>query len=193
MASLFLNRNGKRRSDWKINRNACLWLCRLKTLVFFLFLLLLLSTIFTRSTDDYVTNTHNQSDVVFERNSQRKALIDGAQGWKDFNDPVQVDSVNKPIKVQEVTKDNTPVEETQTELGEPEGGKLFNNYVIYDRGYLPKFQRFDVGKAKLRFIPEFKSPCFLEDNSGNHVIYLKLKAANITSPRPKVHVHVFAN
>ena len=204
MALLFLSGSGKRRnkSDWRLSSNCCLWVkrlcsCRLKTLVYFLLVLLLLSTIFSdmtslfaRSTDNSVTSTHDQQEVVVVQISKREAPIEEENDLDEFNDPVQIDynhltlnvqEVKKedtPIKEIQVLKEDTPVEEIKTEV-QPEGGKLVNNYVIYDREYLPKFQRFDVGKAKLRFLPEFKSPCFLEDNSGKHAIYSKFNAAKI--------------
>ena len=41
------------------------------------------------------------------------------------------------------------------------------DYVIYSRAYIHSFQRFGVGEARIKFLKEFKSPCFLEHGAGS--------------------------
>ena len=41
------------------------------------------------------------------------------------------------------------------------------DYVIYSRDYIHSFQRFGVGEARIKFLKEFQSPCFLEHSAGS--------------------------
>ena len=41
-----------------------------------------------------------------------------------------------------------------------------DDYVIYSRDYIHSFQRFGVGEARIKFLKEFQSPCFLENTTG---------------------------
>jgi hypothetical protein len=41
---------------------------------------------------------------------------------------------------------------------------------IYTHDYIHSFERFRVGEAKIQFLDNFRSPCWLEDNDGKSIL-----------------------
>ena len=164
---------------------ARLCLFRLKTILIFLAILFLWTILYDAnlalSLFNERTNTLNttqqltivQFTLRHEDAKKANEYIFNHQAGpaNESKEPVQIDHVQQPVAIQEVETEHIPKEELQAvtlaeeiQTESPEDGE--EPLVVYDRDYLSKFQRFDVGKAKLSFMPEFKSPCFLEYDSG---------------------------
>ena len=68
------------------------------------------------------------------------------------------------------------------------------DYVIYSRDYIHSFQRFGVGEARIKFLKEFQTPCFLEHSAGSvghvndHVHIYAYATAEVTKGM-NVHLH----
>ena len=69
-----------------------------------------------------------------------------------------------------------------------------DDYVIYSRDYIHSFQRFGVGEARIKFLKEFQTPCFLEHSAGSvghvndHVHIYAYATAEVTKGM-NVHPH----